>query len=96
MADIYENVRQSFNWKQGKYKLTIQIESPDSFNLSGDEYEFQLSSLHVQELSANLNQVEKSYLNEIAPPVAKPDEGAKPSNDEVVWKWVYPEMYAVH
>lgn len=93
MMDIYENARQSFNWKPGNYRLSILIDSPDSFKLHGNEYEFTVSALQTQELSSNLNQIEKSYLHEINPPKGQSEEGKQVSEDEVNWKWVYPDMY---
>lgn len=90
MLEIYSNFRQSFAWKTGGYRLKVLIESPDAFDVVGDEYTFNLSPLQVQEVSSNLAFVEQFYSNEILP------RGADEPVAQVQWKWVYPDMPAVH
>lgn len=94
MGDIYEHTRQSFSWKSGSYHLQFIIEAPDVFELSGDEYTFNLTPMHIQDLSSNLAFIEKSYRNEVAPS-AESDEAAK-AEQNITWRWVYPEMLAEH
>ncbi len=94
MSDVYEHIKQSFSWKPGSYRLQFIIEAPDVFDLSGDEYTFNLTPMHIQDLSSNLAFVEKSYRNEVVP-AAENDEAAKAERN-ISWRWVYPEMLAEH
>ena len=89
MTEIYEFIKQSFSWKPGGYRLKFLIESPDAFELTGDEYTFSLTPMHVQDLSSNLSLIDKSYKNEVLPP---PETDADRAERNIVWKWVYPEM----
>lgn len=94
MGDVYGHIKQAFSWKPGSYRLQFIIEAPDAFDLSGDEYTFNLTPMHIQDLSSNLAFVEKSYRNEVVP-AAENDEAAKAERN-ISWRWVYPEMLAEH
>jgi hypothetical protein len=86
MADVYSFVRQSFAWKPGSYRLRIELESPDAFNVKDDEYSFSLTPLQVHNLYENLQFIEPYYANEVDPPQAE-DKSA-----QLRWKWIYPDM----
>jgi hypothetical protein len=86
MADLFSFIRQSFSWKPGGYRLQVLIESPDSFSVLDDEYTFNLSPLQVQNLSDNLQYIERYYVDEVMPQ----EEGKQIS--PIPWRWVYPEM----
>lgn len=92
MNDVYGHIKQSFNWKPGGYRLQIKIESPDPFDLTGEQYTFSLSPLQVQDLSSNLAHVEKSYGHEVIPHVPETKEDEAKGERAIPWKWVYPEM----
>jgi hypothetical protein len=89
MADVYSFVRQSFVWKPGSYRLRIELESPDAFNVKDDEYSFSLTPLQIQNLSDNLQFIETYYSNEVYPSQAD----HKPR--QIPWKWTYPDMQLV-
>lgn len=87
MSDVYSLIRHEFPWKPGYYRVSIKIESPESFEVTNTEYEFSLSPLFVQRLHENLAQVEVYYAAEVFP---EDEEGNK--TPVARWDWVYPEM----
>lgn len=90
MTEVYAFIRQAFAWKPGAYRVRVELDSPDSFIVTGDEYCFALSPLQVQRLSANLQYVETFYANEVNP-LPPPPEKIEP----IPWGWVYPDMQSV-
>lgn len=89
-TDLYSYTKQAFSWKPGGYRMKVILESPDAFTILDDEYTFELSPLHVQNLFANLDHIEQFYCNEILPPKTDDDKKAT-----INWKWVYPDMQKV-
>jgi hypothetical protein len=90
MSDLYSFIKHEFPWKPGSYRVLIQIESPEVFDVVGTEYQFVLSPLFVQRLHENLDQIETYYAAEVFP---KDDAGEK--SPLARWDWVYPEMRAI-
>ena len=83
--DLYSYIKQAFSWKTGTYKVKYEIESPDKFNLVGNNYEFSLTPLDIEDLEKNREIIEQEYINSF---VSEKHEKHK----EVSWKWVYPSI----
>lgn len=82
MSELYSYIKHSFSWKQGKYEAIIEIESPEKFNLIDNRYSFSLTSIDIEDLDKNKEQIERSYEN------LKEDESNK-----VVWNWRSPTLF---
>lgn len=87
MTDLYTHIKRSFPWKEGVYKLTFEVTSPDPFHISGDVYEFNLSSVDIEELEKNRDQVEQGYRDGFIP-----KQDGEPG---LVWLWRYPQLRPV-
>lgn len=61
MKDLSTFINQWFNWKQGKYTLTFQMESPQKFDLENNVYEFSLNPLNIELLESNKDLIPLSY-----------------------------------
>ena len=61
MTDLYGYIKHSFSWKSGVYKAVIELESPESFDLVDNEYEFTLTPIDIEELDKNKSQIEIDY-----------------------------------
>ena len=53
MKDLVSFIKHWFNWKQGKYTITFEMESPEAFDLTDNVYEFSLNPLNIESLEAN-------------------------------------------
>lgn len=82
MTELYSFNKQEFIWKQGKYVVTIEIQSPEKFEIVDNKREFMLSHLDIEELEKNKDLIEQSYQQIVLGP---PDR-----DKEVVWQWRYP------
>lgn len=82
MTELYSYIKHAFPWKQGKYVMTIEIQSPEKFRLIDNGREFLLSHLDVEELSKNKNQIEEAYKCNA--------ESNSEEKKEPVWLWRYP------
>lgn len=83
MTDLYSFIRHSFPWKQGKYKLSIEIQSPEKFEIIDDQREFLLSHLDIEELAKNKDMIEKDYKRVLM--------GAQ-EGEGVFWLWRNPVL----
>lgn len=86
MTDLCAYIKRSFAWKQGSYSLKFEVDSPQSFKIIGDMYEFSLTQVDVEELEKNTAQVERDYRERFIP--RKEEEPA------LVWVWRYPKLIA--
>ena len=75
-----------FNWKQGKYTLLFEIESPEAFILKDNTYEFSLNQLNIESLEANKDLIKLSYENVIKSGI----NGYQPHS--LTWNWVKPNL----
>jgi len=48
MKDLYSFIKHWFNWKQGKYTLTFELDSPKKFEIIDNTYEFTLNPLNIE------------------------------------------------
>jgi len=86
MKDLYSFIKHSFNWKSGKYKLTFEVESQQSFTLKNNMYEFILTPIDIEHIEKNKELIEKSYEYQFLP--AQKEEERK----QLVWAWRYPVL----
>ncbi|OEE64141.1 hypothetical protein A1OS_02240 [Enterovibrio norvegicus] len=84
--DIFNYIKHAFSWKAGKYKVVFELESPESFKLVDNEYEFSLLPIDIEELDRNKNFIEQDYINAL---VGKDNESFK----QVYWNWRNPPIY---
>ncbi len=47
MSELRTFNERSFSWKEGKYELHFELDSPQKFRLSGNSYQFSLSSVRL-------------------------------------------------
>ena len=81
MVDLYSYMKQSLIWKTGKYIATLEVESPEEFNLIDNKYEFSLSAIDIEFFEKNKGQIEQSFES------LKEDESNK-----VAWNWRNPSL----
>lgn len=86
MNDLYSFIKRSFNWKCGTYQLTFEVESPESFTLKSNMYEFSLSPIDIEHIEKNKELIEKSYEYQFLP--VQKEELRK----ELIWAWRYPVL----
>jgi len=85
MQDLIGFIKQSFYWKVGTYKVTIEVESPEEFNITDNTYEFSLTPLDVEDLEKNKGLIEYDYKNILVPQ-------ANEEYEEIVWNWKNPAL----
>jgi len=84
MKDVYSFMKHRFNWKQGRYTMAFEVESPEAFTLKDNQYEFSLNLLHVEPLEANKSLIELAYEDVFKAAVS----GYQPHKPK--WNWVNP------
>ena len=84
--DVYNYIKHAFTWKAGKYKVVFELKSPEEFNLVGNEYEFTLMPIDIEELEKNKESIEQDYTNSF---VTDDNPARKPIN----WNWRYPSIH---
>ena len=90
MIGFYSFIRQSFNWKKGKYSLIIEIESPDKYSIIGNKYEFSIDSTDITDLDKNKENIEIYYKNDLN---SRLDEAYV--FQKINWNWIYPNIKQV-
>jgi len=86
MLDVYSYIKHGFSWKAGKYKVVFQIETPESFNLVDNEYEFTLMPIDIEVLEKNKDSIKQEHINRFA--------GENHEKHKVIaWNWRYPTLY---
>lgn len=78
-------IKQSYNWKPGKYKLSFLLESPDKITVLDNEYSFELNNMDIESLEKNKEFIKKSY-EQIYKILTKSEE----KEEDIFWNWVYP------
>jgi len=84
MTELYSFNKQAFPWKQGKYSVSIEIQSPEDFEIVDNHREFLLSHLDVEELSKNQDLIEQDYRRLLV--------GLKEGEEEILWQWRNPSL----
>ncbi len=85
VQELVKYIQQSFYWQVGTYEVTIQVESPEPFDIKGNKYKFSLTPLDIENLEKNKDFIERDYKNIIVP---QSDEEFK----KVEWKWKNPPL----
>ena len=84
MKDLVSFIKHWFNWKQGKYTITFEMQSPDAFDLADNVYEFSLNPLNIESLEANKELILLSFEDQLKIGT----EGYQPHKSN--WNWVNP------
>jgi hypothetical protein len=84
MTELYSFNKHAFPWKQGKYLVTIEIQSPEKFEIVDDKREFLLSHLDIEELAKNKDMIERDYQRIML--------GSQEGGEEIVWQWRSPSL----
>jgi hypothetical protein len=84
MKDVTSFMKHWFNWKQGKYTMTFEVESPEKFSLKDNLYEFSLNPLNIELLETNKEFIPLSYEDQFKIGM----EGYQPH--KINWNWVNP------
>ena len=84
MTDIYKFIKRAFTWKVGMYEATFEIDSPATFKITNNRYQFRLSAADIEELEKNSGQIETEYRRRFI----RPQEG----DPEVAWAWRQPRL----
>jgi hypothetical protein len=73
--------RKSFWWKPGRYEITLALSSPKRFKLMQSTFQFELTSLDVDQLKQNIPTAELEVRNTISSNL--PDFKPPP----ITWNW---------
>ncbi len=83
--DLETFIKQSFNWKVGKYTVTFILQSPENFKLLDNIYTFEINALDIDAFEKNKEFISETYFN-IFNLIINPEYKAK----SVTWNWRYP------
>lgn len=84
MTELYSFIKHAFPWKEGKYSLSIDIQSPEEFVIVDNHRDFLLTHLDIEELSKNNDLIEKEYRRQLI--------GLSKNEDDVIWQWRNPSL----
>lgn len=84
MTDLYIFAKHAFPWKQGKYTVTIEMQSPERFSLVGNQRQFSLTSADIEKLEKNKDQLELDYRRIVV--------GMNEEDATAVWQWCNPVL----
>ena len=87
MTELYSFNKHAFPWKQGKYRVSVEIKSPEEFEIVDNEMEFLLNPIDVEELSKNKDLIEGEYRRMLI--------GTEEDEKDVVWQWRYPTLATI-
>ncbi|MCW9027949.1 MAG: hypothetical protein OQJ80_03365, partial [Kangiella sp.] len=81
MTDMYSFNKHAFGWKSGKYTVSIEMQSPEQFDLVDNVREFNLTPLDIEKMEKNKDLLELDYKRIIAE-----------SEEKIVWQWSSPAL----
>lgn len=84
MTDLYSFNKHAFSWKEGKYSMVIEVQSPEKFKLFDNRREFLLTHLDIEALSKNRDFLEADYRRILA--------GLNEDEETVSWQWRSPTL----
>lgn len=84
MTDLYSFNKQAFPWKQGRYTVTIEMQSPEKFIVIDNVREFDLTPVDIDCLEKNKKLLEIDYERMIL--------GIDEEDDEFEWQWCHPVL----
>ena len=85
LMDLTDYIGQNFPWKEGEYKVTINIESFQSFKLLDNTYSFVLTMNDIKQLEANKSLMPAHYGMQLEEFVGQP-------YTQLAWNWAYPRF----
>lgn len=86
MKDLVSFVKQWFNWKQGRYEIEFEVESPEKFVLKDNKYHLILTTLDIESLENNKLLVEKSFEDQLR------SESPGYESSPILWEWRSPRV----
>lgn len=81
ILELKDCITQSFNWKKGKYIITVELKSPEKFKILNDRFYFSLSRAEVETLTSNKEEIIKSIVFDLTK-----DSGDSGSNPKPEWR----------
>jgi len=84
MTELYAFNKHAFPWKAGKYHVSIEIQSPEKFELIDNIREFSLTPLDIEKLETNKDQIELAYKDMIV--------GIEEEDKRQHWQWCNPTL----
>ncbi len=81
MTEMYSFNKHAFSWKPGTYKVSIEMQSPEKFDLVDNFREFNLYSLDIENLEKNKEFLEMDYKRIIMG-----------GEEKVAWQWCNPTL----
>lgn len=84
MKELYAFNKHAFSWKQGKYTVQIEVQSPEKFVLVGNRFEFQLTPVDIERLEKNKDQLEADYKRIVL--------NVPEKDSDVIWEWCNPML----
>ncbi|MFA5291826.1 MAG: hypothetical protein WC496_02185 [Phycisphaerae bacterium] len=86
-AEVVKLFNSEFIWREGKYTVVFDFQSPNKFNYKKSEYIFKLSQDDIDELKKNIDNTKLSLIQ-----TAKRDIFKNYKSEEITWVWKYPEL----
>lgn len=84
MTDLYSFNKHAFPWKQGRYTVSIEMQSPEKFKVIDNVREFDLTPVDIERLEKNKEQLEIDYKRIVV--------GLSEEGDKVNWQWCNPVL----
>ena len=84
MTELYSFNKHAFAWKEGKYSVSIEIQSPQKFELFDNNREFLLTQIDITELSQNKDIIELDYRQSFL--------GVPQGDQRISWQWINPTL----
>ena len=81
MTELYNFNKHSFSWKGGNYKISIEMQSPEKFDLVDNIREFNLTPLDIEKMEKNKELLELDYKRKLTG-----------GDEKVDWQWCRPVL----
>ncbi len=84
MTDLYNFNKHAFPWKQRRYRVTIEMHSPEKFEVIDNVREFDFTPIDIERLEKNKEQLEIDYKRLVV--------GLDEDEDDAIWQWCNPVL----
>ena len=84
MTELYSFNKHAFGWKEGIYTISIEIQSPQKFEIFDNNRKFLLSHLDIEQLSQNKDLIELDYHQMFL--------GVQEGAQRISWQWIHPTL----
>lgn len=81
LTDLYSFNKHAFAWKSGRYTASIEMQSPEQFDLVDNVRAFNLTPLDIERLEKNKNLLELDYKRIITG-----------GEEKLAWQWCNPAL----